>query len=573
MKTPKSLAEQIAGLDDPAPRDFDPEDYGDPTSIRDESSSGSDDGEFDGREHYEAVEKSQLRGREAPTLGPQYVGSRVSRNAVLQDDGDEDDRFIGNGARQDSLVSSENVEDEDDGKEEDNVSQDSGHSNEEENELEHDARNGKVKGIRNRVSSSRLNEDDQMALEASSFHGFSADEESNRFEGASEGEDDLDDDDDYDDNELATDEDEDEDMEDEDMIPRDQSSNSRAELRKMMSEEQKTVVQSIAEATRADAIKGRAVKQQRKAYDALLNTRIRLQKALIAINTLPVAQTSTNTEQQPDKDAFAVAEESALRLWTQLNDLRHDLQSPNASSTEPPSLKRKFEVDLNTPLTNFMTEMQSAEKQYSQTRLRTLDKWSTRVRGPTSHTLSRKLHTPTREPTLSDVLHDHLTNMDRLIKRTRIPRSCAPIQSQRGQHEASEIYDDADFYQLQLKELVDQRMLDSVTIEGGGGGGGGKGGGQSTPWSAMREAKTKKRVDTKASKGRKIRYVVQEKLQNFMVPEDRGSWGTRQTDELFGSLLGQRMRLDEIVDDDEMMMDGDQEDVDVAEQGLMLFRS
>ena len=83
-----------------------------------------------------------------------------------------------------------------------------------------------------------------------------------------------------------------------------------------------------------------------------------------------------------------------------------------------------------------------------------------------------------------------------------------------------------------------------------------------------REAKTKKVVDTKASKGRRLRYTVQEKLQNFMAPEDRGEWEERQRDELFGSLFGKRLRLGEDDVESEAESEGDAE-----EAGLMLFRN
>jgi protein AATF/BFR2 len=45
-------------------------------------------------------------------------------------------------------------------------------------------------------------------------------------------------------------------------------------------------------------------------------------------------------------------------------------------------------------------------------------------------------------------------------------------------------------------------------------------------------------VDTKASKGRKLRYTAHEKIQNFMVPIPRATWHEEQIDELFASLLG-----------------------------------
>ncbi|RKO95617.1 TRAUB-domain-containing protein [Caulochytrium protostelioides] len=53
----------------------------------------------------------------------------------------------------------------------------------------------------------------------------------------------------------------------------------------------------------------------------------------------------------------------------------------------------------------------------------------------------------------------------------------------------------------------------------------------------QRQQRKKKKVDTKASKGRKIRYQVQEKLVGFMAPEPKGEWTTERMDEFFASLL------------------------------------
>jgi len=55
----------------------------------------------------------------------------------------------------------------------------------------------------------------------------------------------------------------------------------------------------------------------------------------------------------------------------------------------------------------------------------------------------------------------------------------------------------------------------------------------------------KKVVETKASKGRKLRYEIHEKLQNFMVPVPvRGAWHDEQIDELFASFMGKRASLE-----------------------------
>lgn len=77
-------------------------------------------------------------------------------------------------------------------------------------------------------------------------------------------------------------------------------------------------------------------------------------------------------------------------------------------------------------------------------------------------------------------------------------------------------------------------------------------------------------MDTKASKGRKLRYEVHEKLQNFMVPvTPRGAWHDEQIDELFSSLMGKGFStssVPEIAAHDNI---GDPPEVDLG--GLRVF--
>lgn len=92
----------------------------------------------------------------------------------------------------------------------------------------------------------------------------------------------------------------------------------------------------------------------------------------------------------------------------------------------------------------------------------------------------------------------------------------------------ADIFDDTDFYQQLLRDVVQAR--------------GGMAGSGEQPWMAEqrdRKARKKKVVDTKASKGRKLRYEVHTKLQNFMVPVPVGGadWHEEQIDGLFSSLL------------------------------------
>ena len=63
-------------------------------------------------------------------------------------------------------------------------------------------------------------------------------------------------------------------------------------------------------------------------------------------------------------------------------------------------------------------------------------------------------------------------------------------------------------------------------------------------WAQLKQLQQKQRkkrkVDTRASKGRKIRYHVHEKIQNFMAPQPKGTWHEEMLEELFAGLLGQR---------------------------------
>lgn len=320
-----------------------------------------------------------------------------------------------------------------------------------------------------------------------------------------------------------------------------------------MADDHKTVAANLSQSARADAEKGHAVKKQRAAFDALLNLRIKLQKALVAINSIPLAEQQEVTINS-DRDAMHKAETAAITLFNNLTSLRSSLDSARSGR------KRKYsELSPSADLSSIWDSTNSLESSSLPHRNSTLDFWSAKCRATTA-VQTRKLTTQ-NERSLIDVLNSQLADMSRLISRTRLPRSCAPLQAAKPSATRQEvpepdssslpIYDDADFYTLLLQTLISQRSDDTsalpISME---------------PWQAAREAKIRKVVDTRASKGRKLRYTVHEKLQNFMAPEDRSTWGERQCDELFGSLFGRVVGLGE--EDEEP--DGEGE-----EEGLRLF--
>ncbi len=370
--------------------------------------------------------------------------------------------------------------------------------------------------------------------------GSSVDEDSFLQNGAS-----LSDESDEDDKEVEDD--------DDDISETSQADESRdatqEELGKILEQERQRVMAPISQSAKAEAEKGLAVRSQRRAFDALLNVRIRLQKALVAVNSFGTVE----GDGEVGKEAFQGAEEAALKLWDTIDKARGSfLPNPTAEAGQ----KRKRDaVDLKSSSQAIWDSMGQVEEEAAQSRRKILDKWSTRVQRPTAG--ARLMATASQS--LVSNLDDQLLSADRLIKRTRTPRSCAPAQAAEKVNEDPEIYDDADFYQQLLKELVDQRTTDSSAP------------GSSVPtvrWAAIKEAKTRKHVDRKASKGRKLRFNVHEKLQNFTAPEDRTTWEQDAVDRFCGTLFGLRMELKEEDEDEDDEAGGAR-----LKEALQLFRS
>lgn len=299
---------------------------------------------------------------------------------------------------------------------------------------------------------------------------------------------------------------------------------------------------------RLDVEKGIAIQKQRRTYDELLNLRIRLQKALIAANTLPVIESESEETPEP----YEAAEEAAINLLNTISNLKDRFGSATQTGS-----KRKRELSVSMPSEELWEHLQKDEEGLRQFRQDRLEKWSKKVQSVTVTTTSRL---GSKNKTIVNVLEEQLGDpTSRLVKRTRVARSCAPAQAAKRVTEDEHIYDDADFYQQLLKELVEQRTVDTAGEQVGAV--------PSVMLTAANSAKSRKIVDRKASKGRKMRFTVHEKLQNFMAPEDRRTWEQGAVDRLFGTLFGQKMEMDEHESEDD-----DMDELQAQADGLRLFK-
>lgn len=188
----------------------------------------------------------------------------------------------------------------------------------------------------------------------------------------------------------------------------------------------------------------------------------------------------------------------------------------------------------------------SFEAVYHPHLIQTLAKWSAKIQAVAPSVLLPANRTSFKSsldggrtaatPGVVDVIDAVLaSDAPKLLARTRAHRQKTPEDTPDDADEDAEkegdtsVFDDTDFYQQLLRDVIESRGADGDAGE--------------QEWvrrQRARKAKKKRTVDTRASKGRKLRYEVHEKLQNFMVPvpTSRGAWHDEQIDELFASLLG-----------------------------------
>lgn len=504
--------------------------------------------------------KGKLRKQEPIKLGKQYAGARVSRDAL--DAGSDDDPFGTHTEDESSNVDDDDFEDEEESSGSEalemdpvvgkaRVGMESQEDDEEEEEEEGEEEESEGEEVGDDDSEEPTSGVEDFAMPVNSFKSVQKRSSSDvRHPGREQHPADTDD---------------------------------RKELRRLMASDQKTIAATISQAVNADAAKGRAVKEQRTTFDALLNTRIKMQKGLGVVNDLSAmnaakedgangVETGSDEAQVADAEAIKSAELAALALWSTLEQLRAALA--DAHSEDQTKKRKRSPVSSTTTTSTLWERMSDLESESRSHRRSILDKWSSKVRGTSTslpNARGKLLGSASGQQTITTVLDAHVATElgDRSSKRVRQNGATKETLSAEN---AEPIYDDTIFYQSLLRELVEQRMSSSEAMTGG----------LDNlsqlpsrlpihPVTGMRNDKVKRAVDTRASKGRKMRFTVHEKLQNFMAPEDRGSWTVRARDEFFASLLG-KTASGLLGEEDESESEGE-DDHEREEGGLRLFRN
>lgn len=505
--------------------DYDPEDEN--GANQDDFADDTEDEEipFGDREHYQAVGKSKLRKPESAPLDPKYGGVAVSRKA-LDIDSDEDEPLVSG----------------DDGDEDDDpFAVDADDSEDQSNDV-----------AANRAGLSR-----SPALDDAT------DDEVSEGEEVDEGAED-DDEEDLNDNSVDIedlDEDEEEESDESDSQSDSGVAGARGDLRALLSNDSKALAQGLSQAAIADAAKGRAVKRQYQNFDRILDARMKLQKGLAASGEL-LNQIGTTDFTSDAREALLAAQESARQVFNTISSFRDSIAS--ATPLSVPSKKRKRSTYMKgvEDLDSVWQTLNQSEKDSAPGRRAIIDKWSSREKAFDSTLAStrpkqRLQETSGQQDQLTAVLDVYVANEQEKHFRGE------DEEPEAFEHQASK-FDDSIFYQSLLRDLITSRSATSSVANNLSG--------ALLPHklhpSGNRE--NKKIIDTKASKGRKIRYTVHEKLQNFMAAEgdtgrDTAMWTERGKNEFFGSLFGQDRALAEDLSAGE---EGDEAEV----KALRLFR-
>nr|XP_021144405.1 protein AATF isoform X2 [Columba livia] len=328
--------------------------------------------------------------------------------------------------------------------------------------------------------------------------------------------------------------------------------------------------------------KGKSVKNQLALWDLLLEGRIKMQKALHTANRLPQPDTYPLFRKEGGQEFDNAVEscfkalEALLKVLVELQDellyqypgTRHlvdgkqskpesDDEIPSSSDEEqvdkaqekrrrPPKRKLKME-----DYPDFLAKRYADFRTY---RNSVLQKWHEKTKLASGKT--GKGFGAFERSILTQIDHI-LMDKERLLRRTQTKRSVYTVLGKKEQESHpvpeslpensevlppsdsnrhlkdidEEIFDDDDFYHQLLREFIERKTTsldpnDQVAM--------------GRQWLAIQKlrSKIKKKVDRKASKGRRIRYHVHSKLVSFMAPIDHCTMNDDARTELYRSLFG-----------------------------------
>ncbi|KAH8298116.1 hypothetical protein KR018_007015 [Drosophila ironensis] len=289
----------------------------------------------------------------------------------------------------------------------------------------------------------------------------------------------------------------------------------------------------------AEIQKGLCVQNQLRIWERLLELRINTQKFTSKANQLPSPETlkTLGSESQELESVLQEAQERSSKLLQQLMALQTALHNQNSEMRKAVKRKQPSAEDAATPTKRFGGVLESNFQQMSGYRNKVLLKWDDRTKLLTPGAVVKRKSGVQEDFDIIKKIDSALANREALVEKSQTPKGNqteAPKEQHPEQQEnaapqrVTHIYDDSDFYHQQLRELIEYKASTSSNMS--------EITKQFVELQKLRQ-KMKKKVDTRASKGRKLRYVVHKKLANFMAPNEASDWTESSKSELYKSLF------------------------------------
>ncbi|VAH72851.1 unnamed protein product [Triticum turgidum subsp. durum] len=274
---------------------------------------------------------------------------------------------------------------------------------------------------------------------------------------------------------------------------------------------QQSILQTLKQHRDDDVSRGQAIKNQKALWDKTLEMRFLLQKAFSTSNKLPKDPSKSRfcSHDQEIEQAYVDLLDSSKQTLGCMLELQKALLEQNqaakgANDTLPDSNGESDEWLQVQKLHTRITPFRNTE----------IDKWQRKTQVTTgAAALKGKLHAFNQN--ISDQVAGYMRDPSRMIHRMYLRKSDVGVFGESAAEPATtvegkdvegdpELIDDSEFYHQLLKEFLES--CDNGASE--------------SAFYALRKKQNKKRklVDRRASKSRKIRYSVHEKIANFMAP-------------------------------------------------------
>eukprot|EP00658_Telonema_sp_P-2_P070142 TRINITY_DN59745_c0_g1_i2.p1 TRINITY_DN59745_c0_g1~~TRINITY_DN59745_c0_g1_i2.p1 ORF type:complete len:362 (+),score=104.06 TRINITY_DN59745_c0_g1_i2:25-1110(+) len=313
-----------------------------------------------------------------------------------------------------------------------------------------------------------------------------------------------------------------------------------------LQKEEEEVLAGISKVKDSEVEQSQAVRGQKKMWCELLEFRVALQGTLMAASRMPKPQVY---------DAIAQTQDPAIqhrldKLQKLSMDMTNDLRQAAGNLLDQDLTVHKAcgelpQVEPSEDVHELWENLDREHEQLRPWREAEITRWYRKTTATKQLQAGKALQTLAKS-TL-DQVSEVMSDMPRLLKRTQLKRGeytivgdSSVVQQQQEVEDPSnkrdghlyqhdeEIFDDTDFYERLLQELVESGSHASLQAATAG-------------KAAVRKSRPK--VDTRASKGRKIRYHVHAKLVNFMSAA--GFDMPPVAEELFARLFGQTPESDD----------------------------